>query len=220
MSNATWESMPPELDAKERRFVSEYLVDLDPKRAALAAGYSATVAASKAYQWVSNSKVKPHVFGAVQKAMSARSERTEITQDRVLAELAKIGFSDIRKAVKWQTSLITEEDNPHGGDITVIKNIVTNNVQFVASDDIDDETAAAIAEISQTAQGGLKIKFHDKRAALVDIGKHLGMFKEKVEVTGKDGGPIETKDISENELGRRIAFMLAKGLQASKHGSE
>lgn len=111
-------------------------------------------------------------------------KRTDITADRILTELAKIGFSDIRRAVKWQSSLITEEDNPEGGDVAVIKNIVTNNVQLVASDDIDDDTAAAVAEISQNAQGGLKIKLHDKRAALVDMGRHLGMFKDKIEHTG------------------------------------
>ncbi len=89
VTDDTWESMPQELDAKERRFVSEYLIDLDPKRAAIEAGYSATVAASKAYQWVSNSKVKPHVYEAIQKAMNSRSKRTEITADNVLRELAR-----------------------------------------------------------------------------------------------------------------------------------
>ncbi|MDL2408725.1 terminase small subunit [Rhizobium calliandrae] len=175
---ADWEEG---LTHREIRFVREYLIDLDPKRAAIEAGYSKTVAASKAYQWVSNGKVKPHVFAAVQSAMKARANRTDITADRVLKELAKIGFADIRRAVTWQTSLITEEDNPDGGDVAVIKNIVTNNVQLIASEDIDDETAAAIAEISQNAAGGLKIKLHDKRAALVDIGKHLGMFVERTE---------------------------------------
>ena len=38
---------PKQLNDKERVFVDEYLVDTDPKRAALAAGYSATMAASK-----------------------------------------------------------------------------------------------------------------------------------------------------------------------------
>jgi phage terminase small subunit len=109
-------------------------------------------------------------------------ERLAITKARVLAELAKIGFSDIRKAVRWQSARITEEDNPDGGDVLVIKNVVTNLVQIVGSDEIDDETAAAIAEISQTESGGVKIKLHDKRSALVDIGRHLGMFPTKVEM--------------------------------------
>jgi phage terminase small subunit len=125
------------------------------------------------------------VKAAISAAMKLRAQRTEVTADRVLQELAKIGFADIRKAVTWQTSLITEEDNPDGGDVAVVKNVVTNNVQLVASEDIDDDTAAAIAEISQNAQGGLKIKLHDKRAALVDMGRHLGMFTDKVEHSGE-----------------------------------
>jgi len=45
------------------------------------------------------------------------------------------------------------------------------------------------------------------------IGKHLGLFPDKVEHTGKDGGPIETVDVSENEIARRIAFALSQGMQ-------
>lgn len=177
-SHDDWES---ELTAKQRAFVREYLIDLNATQAAIRAGYSADTAAVIGCE----NLTKPNIKAAIEAAMKIRSERTEITADRVLKELAKIGFADIRKAVTWQTSLITEEDNPDGGDIAVIKHVVTNTVQLVGSEDIDDETAAAIAEISQTAQGGMKIKFHDKRAALVDIGKHLGMFTEKHEHSGE-----------------------------------
>ncbi|WGG60511.1 terminase small subunit [Brucella intermedia] len=118
------------------------------------------------------------------KATEKAIDKLAITKERVLAELAKIGFSDIRKAIKWHGSLVTEEDNPDGGDVLVVKNVVTNNVQLVSSDEIDDDTAAAIAEISQNSTGGIKLKLHDKKAALVDIGKHLGMFIEKHEHSG------------------------------------
>jgi hypothetical protein len=40
----------------------------------------------------------------------------------------------------------------------------------------------------------VKFKLHDKVAALEKLGRHLGMFKEKVEITGKDGGPVELSD--------------------------
>ena len=142
--------------------------------------------------------------------MKSRAERTDITADRVLKELAKIGFADIRKAVKWQSAMITEEDNPDGGDIAVIKTVVTNTVQMVASDELDDETAAAIAEVSQNTTGGVKIKLHDKRAALVDIGRHLGMFKDRVEHTGKDGGPIEMREVSDLDRAKAMAFLASK----------
>lgn len=172
-----WES---ELNPKQRAFVREYLIDLNATQAAIRAGYSEDTAYSQGQRLLKHVEIQK----AVAAAQNLRAERTEITADRVLQELAKIGFSDIRKAVRWHSSLVTEEDNPDGGDIAVIKRIVTNQVEIIASEDIDDETAAAIAEISQTTQGGLKIKFHDKRAALVDIGKHIGMFVEKHEHSG------------------------------------
>lgn len=127
------------------------------------------------------------------KATEKAIERLSITKERVLAELAKIGFSDIRKAIRWKSSLVEEDDNPEGGDVLVVKTIVTNNVELVSSDEIDDETAGAIAEVSQNASGGIKIKMYDKKGALVDIGKHLGMFVEKHEHSGPDGGPIQTE---------------------------
>lgn len=173
-----WES---ELTAKQRAFVREYLVDLNATQAAIRAGYSEDTA----YAIGAENLRKPQLASAIDAAMKLRSERTQITADMVLKELAKIGFADIRRAVKWQSSLITEEDNPEGGDTVIFKTIVTNNVQLVSSEEIDDETAAAVSEISQNATGGLKIKLHDKRAALVDIGKHLGMFTDRVQLSGE-----------------------------------
>jgi phage terminase small subunit len=126
----------------------------------------------------------------VEELLHAGAERAGVTVDRVIGELAKIGFSDIRKLVRWQSARITEQDNPEGGDILVVKNIVTNLVEIIGSADVDDATAGAISEISQNEKGGVKIRLHDKRAALVELGKHLGIFKEKMEVSGPAGGPI------------------------------
>lgn len=147
------------------------------------------------------------------KAVERAIERTGISIGRVLEELAKIGFSDIRKAVRWQSARITEEDNPDGGDVLVIKNVVTNLVQIVGSDEIDDETAAAIAEISQAEHGGVKIKLHDKRAALVDIGKHLGMFPTKVEMKVEHRRHVT--DYSDEEL----AALIAAGRSGRSRGA-
>lgn len=177
MATEEWEN---ELTPKQRAFVREYLIDLNATQAAIRAGYSEKTARQIGEENLS----KPDIAAAVETAMKNRAERTDITADRVLKELAKIGFADIRKAIKWQGTLVTEEDNPDGGDTLTIKNVVTNNVQLVSSEDIDDETAAAISEISQNTSGGIKLKLHDKRAALVDIGKHLGMFVDKVEHSG------------------------------------
>lgn len=170
------------LTPKQSRFVAEYLVDLNATQAAIRSGYSAKTAPEQASRLLSNVKVSD----AVQAAMQARSQRTEITQDMVLCELAKIGFSDIRKVVRWGATELRTTEGKDGETVTE----PYHGLRLLAADEIDDDTAAAIAEVSE-GRDGLKVKFHDKKGALVDIGRHIGMFKDRVEHTGKDGGPVE-----------------------------
>ena len=157
------------LTPKQEMFVAEYLIDLNATQAAKRAGYSEKTANEQGSRLLANVKVA----AAIVDAQSNRSERTEITQDRVLAELAKLGFYDIRKAVRWGGVPEVALDGSH-----------IYPVEMVPSEDLDDETAAAISEVSLTAQG-VKIKMVDKLAALEKMGKHLGMFQ------GETGGGNE-----------------------------
>lgn len=196
------------LNPKQQRFVEEYLVDLNATQAAIRAGYSQKTAAEAGYENLR----KPQIAEAIAVAQQERSARTEITQDMVLRELGKIGFADIRKAIRWgatvavplQTGIdaddFTEDGEPYR---------VHTDLALIASDEIDDNTAAAISEIKQTKEG-LAIKFHSKLEALSKIGQHLGMFKEKVELTGKDDGPIETVDVTDRERAKALAALIAK----------
>lgn len=172
------------LTDKQRRFVDEYLVDLNATQAAIRAGYSVKTAGQIGEQNLR----KLEIAAAVQEAQAIRAKRTEITQDMVLRELAKIGFSDIRKIVRWgKTELrVTDSDTDEEGVTETY-----HGLALVGADDIDDDTAAAISEISEGREG-LKVKLHDKRGALVDIGRHLGMFPSKVEHSGPGGGPIQS----------------------------
>lgn len=156
------------LTAKQAAFVQEYLIDLNATQAAIRAGYSEGTAYSMGHENLS----KPEIAEAIAKAQKARSERTEITQDMVLQELAKIGFADIRSAVNWGS--IPEMSGEDGQR--------AYPVEMIASEDMDDATAAAVSEVSLTPNG-VKIKMYDKKAALDSIGKHLGMFVDKVEQT-------------------------------------
>lgn len=161
------------MNAKHARFVEEYLIDLNGTQAAIRAGYSERTAQEQSSRLLSNVMVAK----AIAEAQESRAKRTEITQDRVIRELAKIGFADIRKAVRWANELklanpLSEEEGA--------QEVLVSTVLLVPSDEIDDDTAAAIAEISNTAQG-VKIKLYDKKAALVDLGKHLGMFVDRTE---------------------------------------
>lgn len=192
------------LNAKQRRFVDEYLIDLNATQAAIRAGYSAKTAGQIGERLLK----KVEIQSLLAERMKAREKRTEITQDRVLAELAKIGFSDIRKVVQWGNTEVRV--NVSGGEdgAQPEKMVeVYHGLCLKAADEIDDSTAAAIAEVSQGREG-IKVKLHDKRAALVDIGRHLGMFKDKVEVTGKDGGPVQHTEITKEEFAH-IAAKIA-----------
>ena len=180
------------LTDKQRRFVDEYLVDLNATQAAIRAGYSEKTAYSIGNENLS----KPEIAEAIQAAQAERAKRTEITQDMVLRELAKIGFSDIRKIVRWgKTELRVTDAGDDEGEVTE----AYHGLALVSADEIDDNTAAAISEISEGREG-LKVKLHDKKGALVDIGRHLGMFKDRIEHSGPNGGPIPIADMTDEEL--------------------
>lgn len=150
-----------------RLFVDEYLIDLNATQAAIRAGYSAKTAASQGERLLRDPDIKRAIAGR----MKAREARTEITQDKVIRELARIGFSDIRKAVKWGNT----EVRPLDGDGSVL--IPYHGLALISSDEIDDDTAAAIAEVSE-GRNGLKVKMHDKKSALLELVKHLGLDLE------------------------------------------
>lgn len=139
------------------------------------------------------------VRSRIEEILSEAAAKVGVTVERIVAELAKIGFADIRKAVAWNGSHTRETDNPDGGDVLVIRETFSQLVRLVDSDKIDDDTAAAIAEVRQSPTGGLSIKMHDKRAALVDLGKHLGMFvdRQQTEHSGEVGIRTITREIIE-----------------------
>lgn len=149
------------LNDKQRRFVNEYLIDLNATQAAIRAGYSQRTANEQGARLLAKVSVQNEVV----KLMGDREARTEITQDRVLQELARLAFLDVRKAFNSDGTL---------KDIT----------------ELDDETAAAVSgldviELMDEDNKSCrlkKIKLSDKRAALELIGRHLGMFKDKLEV--------------------------------------
>jgi len=176
--------LPKDLDNKEKIFVNEYLVDLNPERAAIAAGYAKTTAAKKSWGWVGNGGVnkrskdfKPHVYEAVQNALKLRAIRTQVTQDRVLFEYTKIAYSNAKDFFDTDGLLIPIQNLP-------------------------DDTAAAISHIEVAEGKGdnalagttTKIKLVDKKGALDSLARHLGMFNDKLGL-GRIGADGEITEI-------------------------
>ena len=141
------------LTEKQRRFVEEYLVDLNATKAAIRAGYSERTAQEQASRLLSNVMVQE----AIREAIAKRSARTEITQDRVLQELAAIGFARATDFVQ-----ITDD----------------GLVKLTPTDNLDAMQVRAIAGIKE-GKFGVELKLCDKLNALHMIGQHLGMFEKR-----------------------------------------
>lgn len=172
------------LTPQQQRFVDEYLIDLNATQAATRAGYSPDTANQQGSRLLANVGVGK----AIADAMEQRSVRTRVTADRVLTELARIGFGDIRSVVAWRAN--TAETGREDEDGTP-ETRSFNEVELIGSDIIDHDAAAAIAEISQTKDGALKVKMHNKVAALQEMGRHLGVA-QRLEHSGPGGKPIQT----------------------------
>lgn len=158
------------LTPKQKIFADEYLIDLNATRAYKVA-YPKVKKDESARVNGSKLLTNTNVVAYIDERMKEREKRTEITQDRVLQELAKLGFFDIRKLF---------DDSGKPLDIT----------------GLDDETAACIAglEVMDVYDGSgedkefvgyvKKYKLSDKLKALEMLGRHLGMFKDKLELSG------------------------------------
>jgi len=143
------------LSKQRQRFAEEYPIDLNATQAAIRAGYSEKTADRQGSRLLSIVEVQE----AIEKQLDARSRRTEITQDRVLEEFARIGFHNAGDFFTW---------GPDG-------------VVVIDSATLTPEQMAVVQEVSETVTkdgGTIKIKLADKLSALEKIGRHLGMFKD------------------------------------------
>lgn len=148
------------LTPKQKRFVAEYLVDLNATQAAIRAGYSEKRASEIGYQLLQKTTVQAEI----RKAMADREERTGVTQDWVVQELYKIAHAD------------------RGGIAKVVGG--GSAVELTDTDELDDEQRAALVGVEKT-KFGIKVTTCDKLKALELLGRHLGMFTDKVEQTGE-----------------------------------
>lgn len=149
------------LTKKQKRFVEEYLVDLNATQAAIRAGYSPDTAREIGCE----NLTKPNIKKAIDKAMAELSRRTGVTQDRIIRELAKIAFLNPADVIDVETAQVL--DTVAREDMACIQ-----SVKHKCSDGEDYSSSEH------------EVRFYDKQKALELLGKHLGMFKDKVEIDG------------------------------------
>lgn len=173
----------PALNPKQSAFLDEYRKDNNATQAAIRAGYSA----HSARQTGSRLLALEAVQGALRAKRSEKLARLEVTEDRLLQELATIAFSNIKAFTRW-----TED----------------GQLEVLASDQIPDELAAAIESVDEqtfktTNKDGSKeyertkrrVKLYSKMDAIKLLAEYMGLSNElapKLVVylkTGIDRGP-------------------------------
>ncbi|HHM5065897.1 TPA: terminase small subunit, partial [Pseudomonas aeruginosa] len=161
------------LTAKQRRFVAEYLLDLNATQAAIRAGYSKNRASEIGYQLLQ----KPGITSAIQAAMKERAERTQIDADYVLRRMIEIDQMDLLDIMTDAMELKPVSQWPRVWR------------QYLSGFDLAEMFEGRGDEREMI--GFLKkIKWPDKVKNLELLGRHFGMFKERVEHSGPAGGPI------------------------------
>ena len=155
---------------KQKRFVEEYLIDLNATQAAIRAGYSPDTAKSIG----SENLTKPDIQARIAKAMAERSRRTGVNADRVIMELAKIAFVNASDVIDADTATVKADALP------------------------EDTAAIQSVKVKTFGEDGLEreVKMADKLRALELLGRHLGMFKDKVELSGS----LETEKTKLDDL--------------------
>jgi len=118
----------------------------------------------------------------VEEILAAGAERAEITVEQVLRELAVLGFSDIGKVVRWRPEVVYEEIEDEDNPDKPPRQVLQSRVLVLDSATLPPEVRLAVAEVSQSPNGALRVKMHDKHGPLVSIGKHLGMFVGRLQI--------------------------------------
>lgn len=147
-----------QLSEQRQRFVDEYLIDLNGTQAAIRAGYSPKTAQEQASRLLSNVMVQQ----AIAKRMAERSKRTGINQDRVVLELAKIALVKMTDIVDSQGRI---KSTATDDDLACIE-----SVKYKES---ESDTGSSVER---------EVKIASKLKALELLGKHLGMWNDKLDV--------------------------------------
>lgn len=152
---------------KQKLFVEEYLLDLNATQAAIRAGYSPETAGAIGAE---NLK-KPQIQNAIARAMAERSRRTGVNAERVVLELAKIAFANAGDLIDAQ-------------DATVRAGASREDLAAIQSIKVKDMGDMGIER---------EVRLADKLKALELLGRHLGMFSDRLRVDGRlDTGKLDS----------------------------
>ena len=186
------------LSPKQKRFVEEYLIDLNGTQAALRAGYSLKTAPVIA----SENLRKPYIQEALRARQEQLRDANAVTPERVIQEYARLAFADMAAYVAW---------GPEG-------------IRAVPSSELPEGATRAVAEVTETITDKgrtFRFKLHDKKGALDSLAKHLGMFVDTNVTINQDNRSINVNVDHREALEHTVATLSARASpQSSTESSE
>lgn len=189
---------PNTLTPKQRRFVEEYLIDLNATQAAIRAGYSAATANQIGPELLA----KPHIQAAIAEALAERSKRTKIDADWLLTRLADEAEADIADLYADDGTLKPVREWP----LVWRKGLVAG----VEVEELFEGRGEGREQVGRVR----KVRLADRTKIKELIGKHVDVqaFRDRVELTGKDGGPIQVEQVQADaeSFARRMAGLAAR----------
>lgn len=176
------------MNLRQEKFVQEYLVDGNGTAAAIRAGYAPKTAAWTACKLLKDKKIK----AAIALGQRQLAAKIQITAERVIEELAAIGFADLGQLYK-------------DGNLLPIS-------------ELPEQIRRALAAVKVGQEGVVEYRLWDKVAALEKLGKHLGLFGQKVDV--KVTGEVEFGDREQivADLTAVLAQQIADGGEGGSDG--
>ena len=163
-----------ELEPKQKKFCEEYLIDLNGARAykTVYGDVSDETARASAARLLVKDNVKSYIEPKAKK----NTDKAQLSAERVLEEMGRIAFSDVRKLFDEAGNLLSISDLP-------------------------DEIAACIDTIEFDEKTGKlkKYKLNSKVKGLEMLGRYFKLFIDQIEHSGPDKGPIEVKNLSDDE---------------------
>jgi len=158
------------LTIRQYRSISELMIDEDPYKAFVRAGYSPKIAHSAYKKSITN----PEYTKELERVRAMKVKRNDLQADSLLRELNLLMDSDITNYIRWDKN---------------------GKVRFVDSEGLTKIQRNSISEIQVSKDGKMKIKLYDRVKLIELLMKHFGMFTENIVHSIKNSTPGAPEDV-------------------------
>lgn len=179
-----------DISSKQQKFIDEYILCDNATQAAINAGYSPKTARAQGSRLLTNVDI--------QAALSELTAKQAMPAEEVLSRLGDMGRADMGDFLDINSMGFFEIDLNKASELKLtklIKKVKMRTTTTVQKDGVETETH------------DIELELYDAQAALEKLGRYHKLFTDKTEITGKDGGAIETK-LNDEQYQRTIDTLM------------